>query len=455
MGINHAMFTGVSGLKVNSDGMSIIANNIANSNTKAFKTDRAEFEDLLSLTLSENSQIGRGARLQSVKTIFTQGTLTNTDVVTDMGIQGDGFFIVKNENTESQESGGNFFTRVGSFHFNKEGVLVDTNGSRLQGYMADREGRVNSKLSDIEVSTNIIPPKDTSIVTLNANLDARAVAAPPFDVTKPEATSNFSSTVTVFDTMGRGHPVTLYFSKTNDMEKNGWEWRATINGQELAGSPERGSDDTPLQKVISQGKLEFDSSGKLVLPFKDKDGRSTFIDTMELSDQVELNFANGAKSQKVQFNFGGLIDENNRNSSQTTTSIASKSNTIFHAQNGYESGQLKSLRIDLDGTVRGVYTNGLEKKLAVIGMASFKNNNGLHKAGRNYFMATNTSGEPQIGSPLSGTRGSVYASSLEESNVDLAQQFVDMITTQRAFQANSKSITTTDTMMEEVLNLKR
>ena len=128
---------------------------------------------------------------------------------------------------------------------------------------------------------------------------------------------------------------------------------------------------------------------------------------------------------------------------------------MYHSQNGFEAGSLKTMKIDLDGTIRGVYTNGLERRLGAIAMASFSSNAGLQKIGRNSYIATSRSGDPRVGMPQSGTRGSVYSSSLEESNVDMAQQFVDLITTQRGFQANSKSITTTDSMMEEIINLKR
>jgi flagellar hook protein FlgE len=139
----------------------------------------------------------------------------------------------------------------------------------------------------------------------------------------------------------------------------------------------------------------------------------------------------------------------------STTAIASKSGTNYHTQDGFESGNIKSIRIDLDGSVRGVYTNGIQRHLGTLAMATFENQDGLMKAGRNLFYSTLNSGPAKIGVPQSGTRGSIYASTLEESNVDLAGEFVNMILTQRAFQANSRSITTTDTMIEEVINLKR
>lgn len=456
MGINHALYSAVSGLSVNTDGMSVISNNIANANTRSFKTDRAEFEDLLAVSLNENSNLGRGARLRNITTAFTQGSLSNTGIITDLGIQGDGFFMTRNDTTEVQESGGMFYTRQGSFRFNKDGYIVDVNGGKLQGYIGDSDGALSPKLSDVQITSSSIPPQATSKVTVAANLDARAtVPVEEFDPARPQNTSNFASTVTVYDSFGNGHTATMYFRKTGDAEKNTWEWHSLVDGTEVSTSPELDSKGKPKAVEIAKGIIEFDSDGKPILNFKSKDGRPTFIDTVDKSDAFEVKFINGAEAQKVQFNFGPQEDENGRLNNQSTTSIAAKSNTMYHSQNGFEAGSLKTMKIDLDGTIRGVYTNGLERRLGAIAMASFSSNAGLQKIGRNSYIATSRSGEPRVGMPQSGTRGSVYSSSLEESNVDMAQQFVDLITTQRGFQANSKSITTTDSMMEEIINLKR
>lgn len=455
MGINQSLYTGVSGLQVNSDGMAVLANNIANANTRSFKSDRAEFEDLLSINLNENASLGRGARLRNTATSFQQGSLTQTGTITDFGIQGDGFFMVKNEASDVQESGGHFYTRQGSFHFNKDGYLVDVNDGKLQGYMANKDGSINPKLSDVQIVTNNIPPSASTKVSINANLDARARPSPEFDIKNPHETSSHSSTVTLYDSMGRAHVATVYFAKQDTPDKNSWKWFATVDGKELAGDPEKGPDGETLPVVISQGDMNFDADGKLELPFRDANGRPTYIDSEKNSDAAEVQFSNGASAQKVQFNFGPKEDEGGILSNQSTTSSASKSITVYHSQNGFESGNLKTMRVDLDGSVRGVYTNGLERRIASLALATFQNNQGLQKSGRNMYIATSKSGEPRIGQPLSGNRGSIYNASLEESNVDLAASFVEMITTQRAFQANSKTITTTDTLLEEVINLKR
>jgi flagellar hook protein FlgE len=377
-------------------------------------------------------------------------------MITDLGIQGDGFFIVKNDSSETQESGGNFYTRQGSFRFDKDGFVADSNGGKIQGYMADKAGKLETKLGDVQIVQSSLPPVQTGKVTIAANLDIREKPMlVEFDPLKPKETSNFSTTMTLYDSWGNGHSSTVYFSKQEGTEKNAWKWHACVDGREIEGGPGPDAEGNPQNSIVGSGMLEFDRDGKPLMQYKNREGLPTYIDTLEKKDAFEIKFSNGASSQKVQFNFGPDSDESGAYSAQSSTSMASKSITHFHSQNGYEAGYLKTMKIDLDGSIRGVYTNGLERKLGAVGLATFSNNQGLQKVGRNNYIATSKSGEPRSGMPLSGTRGSVYASSLEESNVDLAQQFVEMITTQRGFQANSKSITTSDTLLEEIIQLKR
>jgi flagellar hook protein FlgE len=439
MGVAQALYTGVTGLSVNADGMSVIANNIANANAKGFKRDRAEFEDLLSSDLSSgagSAQIGRGARLRDVKTIHTQGGLKVTDSLTDIAIQGMGFFVVTNPGTEVQESSGKFYTRAGSLHFDKDGFLADSGGGRVQGYMADTEGLLSSRLTDVSIATNSIPPNATNVVNLNVQLDSRAeVMEKPWDVNVPEKTSNWSTTMSVFDSHGRAHQASVFFRKLEANEEGvKWEYHAVVDGKEV-------NDPDGPWKEFGTGTVSFNRKGQLL---------------REESGENIVNFNNGAYAdQQIKFDFGKNIEEEGGNGTGATVSIAAASNTVFHAQDGYEAGNLKSLSIGMDGKITGFFTNGSQRVLSAIAMATFENENGLQKAGRNQFFGTMDSGPPKIGMPQTGTRGSLYASSLEESNVDLAGEFVNMILTQRMFQANSRSITTTDTMIEEVINLKR
>ncbi|MES2615063.1 MAG: flagellar hook-basal body complex protein, partial [Bdellovibrionota bacterium] len=268
-------------------------------------------------------------------------------------------------------------------------------------------------------------------------------------------TSNFVTSVSIFDNFGSGRQAYVYFSRTPDNSKNEWEWHALVDGTEVSTTPAKDEKGKIIPAQIAQGKIEFDAQGNPVLPFFTKGGEAVQADISGKSDAVDVQFTNGSKPQKIQFNFGPSVGEDGKIGAQGSTSIAAKSGVSFHSQNGFEAGYLKTIKFDMDGSIRGIYTNGLERKLGIVALASFANNNGLQKMGRNNYAYTPRAGEPHIGAPQSGSRGSIYSSSLEESNVDLAQQFVDMIVTQRGFQANSKSVTTTDTMLEEVINLKR
>jgi flagellar hook protein FlgE len=440
MAISQALYTGVTGLSVMSDGMSVVANNIANANAKGFKKDRAEFEDMLSSDLSTGSgggQIGRGARMRAVRTLHTQGGLAVTDNLTDMAIQGNGFFVLSNASTEVQESAGRFFTRVGSFVFDKDGYLSDPSGGRVMGFMTTKAGNLSSRLQEVRIETNSIPPKKTDKIVMDVNLDARIKPTEgEFDIMNPETNSQFNNTMTVFDSHGRGHPLTVFYTRVPTSEGIEWKWNACVDSKDVIDPPE-GQD----YVLGSSGSIKFDAKGNL---------------TEETFDGGAINFSEGAEpGQVIELDFGQNMGLEKGNGLNSTRSISAKSVTNFHSQNGYEAGNIKSLKIELDGSIRGIYTNGVQRQLGAVGLASFENQDGLLKAGRNLFYATLDSGPAKIGLAQSGTRGAVYASTLEESNVDLAQEFVNMIMTQRGFQANSRSITTTDSMIEEVVNLKR
>ncbi len=440
MSISQAMYTGVTGLSTNADNMSVIANNLANANSKGFKRDRAEFEDILAKDLRNGglrSAIGRGSRLSRIKTLQTQGGMQITDNLTDVAIQGSGFFVVTNPQIDTTNASHNYYTRVGTLGFDKDGYFATHDGGRLQGYPADDKGNLSSRLGDIRIETNILPPRATDKVTLKMQLDSRVDIKPmEFDPLKPDETSNYASSLTVFDNFGRSHLTTVYFRKTNaDANGSQWEWHAAVDGKEVT-DPDSG----PL-KFFANGKIGFDKLGMLASQ-----------ETVNSS----VNFTGGvAQDQKVLFDFGTIAAPGAARDVNASASIAGHSSTVFHQQDGYEVGQLKSLNISKDGKVIGLFTNGVQKTLAGIALATFANEDGLEKGGNNQFLASNTSGLANIGMPESGVRGSLHSSTLEESNVDLAEQFVEMIRAQRLFQANSKTITTSDAMTEEVVALKR
>lgn len=425
MSISSSLYSGVSGLNANADAMTVIGNNIANSNTVGFKSGRANFSDIISQSISsgsKNSQLGRGAQLSSISNSFMQGSLESTSSVTDLALEGDGFFIV-NDGLAS------YYTRAGQFIFDSEGKLVNADGLTVQGWDADLSGNQTGAIQNIDLSSVSSTPNATTAVTLSTNLDSRAAVTGPFDLANPSTTSNFSSGITVYDSLGNAHTVITYFTKT---AANAWAWNAVVDGNELtSGSTE----------IEASGTLLFTANGELD------------VETTAVSD---FDFAGGAsQTQAISFDFGDSITTDGGTGLVGSTQFGADSAVGLLDQDGFTSGRLQSVSIGQDGLITGFFTNGRTQPLAIVAVAKFQNQNGLNKAGNNLFSETFATGQPVISQGGVSGAGKVQSNSLEQSNVDLAQEFVKMITTQRAFQANSRTITTTDEMMAEVINLKR
>lgn len=423
MGVSSSLYSGVSGLTANGNAMSVIGNNIANSNTIGFKSSRTLFADLLSSSVSGSggtSQIGRGTGLSVVDNIFSQGTFENTESNSDLAIEGPGFFIVKNP-----ASGENLYTRAGAFRFDADGYLINPEGAQVQGYFLDQDGNTVGDLTSIFTNTRSFSPANpTGSMTLNTNLNANAPYLGGFDINDPANTSNYAASIRVFDSLGKTHLITTYFAKldpaTNPRE---WGWYATLDGAEIGGVA--GS-----LNIVGQGTLPFDVNGNLT-------GSSIGTTTAGA-----LTWSNASdQTQQINIDF-------------QTTQFASDSVVIAQEQDGYGTGTLVKLTIDNEGYVIGNFSNGQPRKLAQIALAKFSNPGGLIKEGNNMYSFNDNSGPPVVGTVGSGV-GSIFTNALEQSNVDLAQEFVKMITTQRGFQANSKIITTTDEMLNELINLKR
>ncbi len=438
MGILGALYSGVSGLSSNGTAMTVIGNNISNSNTIGFKSSRTLFSDLLSTQVSGSggeSQIGRGAGLSVVDNDFSQGTFENTDTNSDLAIEGPGFFMVNDPDTGTTN-----YTRAGSFRFDSTGQLVNPEGARVQGYYLDDNGNTVGDVTDIKVNTQTFSPaKATGKVTLSTNLNALSPSIPGgFDLgadptesatTNASNTSNYASSIQAYDSLGNTHLLTTYFTKTGD---NTWTYNTTVDGGDLNGGT--AGDPTP----VATGRLNFDSNGNLITdPTNPK-----VSDVPAVIPPGTLNWNNGADTQqKITLNLN-------------TTQYSSGSVVVSQQQDGFATGTLVKLSIDNNGNVLGNYSNGAPQKLARIAMAKFTNDQGLTKEGNNLFGQSEASGPPVIGTVGSGV-GNIFTNSLEQSNVDLAKEFVNMITTQRGYQANSKTITTTDQMLDTLINLKR
>ena len=428
MSITKAMYSGVSGLVAESDTLGIVGENVANTNTVGFKKSRATFESVLGGAVGAPDAAGGGVRLGRTQQIFGQGAIVNTGNATDVALQGDGFFVV-----EGNVNGvkGDYYTRAGQFTINNDGKLVNPGGLAVQGYQALPDGSFNSKASSLQLSTAQLPPKATKTMTVTANLDANATApTAPWDPQNPGATSNLSTSMTVYDSLGKAHAVDVYFRKQSD---GNWDVHALAKGDDVGGTPGQNQE-------IGAGALKFDSSGAL--------------SDVTWSQQPAASFTGAKPNQAITLDFGKPTAQGGTGLSGTTN-FGSTSAVSAQSQDGYASGDLASVKIDSDGVVSGVYSNGQTVAAGKIAIAKFKSNDGLAKSGQNTWTATRDSGEAAIGAAGEGGRGACVAGALEQSNVDISEQFVDLISHQRAFQANSKTITTADQMLQELMTIKQ
>lgn len=424
MSITKAMWTGVSGLSAEGQALGVVGDNVANSNTIGFKQSRAIFEDVLGGALGQN--LGGGVRMARTQQLFAQGSVVNTGQSTDLALTGDGFFVV-----EGSIGGvtGQFFTRAGQFTPDAQGFLTTPSGLKLQGYAADGNGGFAPTLDDIQIPSTPLPPKATTSFELIANLDA-SEQPKIWDPNDPANTSNYSTSTTVYDSLGVGHQVDVYFVNTGP---GSWEYHAMVDGGDVGQTP-----GTPVE--IANGSMSFTTDGYL----QDHTPAASSAD-----------FVGATPGQVINFDFGTPISAGGTGQDGITQYDSASSSVSSQSQDGYSSGELTGVQIGGDGVVNGVYSNGQQVPIAQLAVAKFASNDGLSRAGRNVWMATRQSGEAAIAAAGSGGRASVVAGALEQSNVDIATQFVELIAHQRAFQANSKTITTADEMLQELANLKR
>lgn len=423
-----SLFTAVSGMNANGTALSVIGDNVANMNTVAFKSSRASFGDILSQSLG-TSQIGRGVAVTDITPVFTQGSFENTANVLDLAVDGEGLFIVS-------DASGVAYTRAGQFNLDKEGYIVNTNAMRLQGYLFSTSGS-SGGLGDINLSTLNSAPQPTASAEISANVDSRAAIGAAFDVTDPGNTSNFSSTLTVYDSLGVSHVINIYFRKdTEAATGNTWEWFAVVNDTDSE------SGNTEVQ---ANGTIDFTSDGAL-----DVESAITY------PVGSGFNFSGGATAdQVIDFNFGTSITTNSGDGLDGTTQFGSTSATIFQSQDGYASGSLRNITITQDGFITGIFTNGQTRAVGQVALAKFLAPTEVKKMGKNLYSESSDSGQPIISIPGTSGTGVVLSNTLELSNVDLAEEFVKMIISQRGFQANSKMVSTSDELMQELINLKR
>lgn len=408
----RSMFSGVSGLRNHQIMMDVVGNNIANVNTVGFKASQLSFQDALCQTIrgagasgeaiggTNPIQIGLGVKLALVSTNFSQGSLQNTGRMTDLSIQGDGFFILSDGN-------GYYYTRAGCFSFDSLGKLINpSNGYVVQGWMADDAGKIDTNTAVTSISIPVgqtMPPRATTTVSYQGNLPSNAAVG-----------DRFVTSIEVRDSQGKAHALTMTFTKSG---VNTWDWEA--------GGPAGISGNT--------GTLAFDVNGLLVTA---------------TGGPIQFTPA-GADTVSITPDFGSP------GTTSGITQFASPSTVAAVYQDGYATGSLQSISISDNGVLAGFFSNGLNRKLAQIAVCVFNNPEGLVKVGDSMYRVSNNSGEPLVGTSGSGNRGVITAGTLEMSNVDLAQEFTNMIIAERGFQANSRIITSADQMLQDLVNIKR
>ncbi len=428
MSIWTSLYTGASGLQAHGDAIGTVGDNIANVSTVGFKSGRASFEDVLGGTAPNGQRFGNGVRLAGVNTQFGQGSLQQTGAKMDLAIRGNGFFTVTGNHDGIP---GNYYTRDGQFHLDNSGTVVNNDGLKLQGYNIDASGNLSATVGDLVIGGQSAP-NPTTAVNMAVNLDsASTTPALPFDPLNPGTTSNFSTSTTVFDSLGAPHRADVFFRANGG---GAWDWHAMVDGGELTGG-------TPGQPTeIATGQMTFTTDGKL--------------DT-ETPGASAANFLNATPGQAIVFDFGDAITTDAGTGVGGTTQFAGASSVTGVDQNGFGAGELVDVLIADDGTMRGVFSNGQSRDMARIALANFQSEDGLARAGSQLFLETPDSGQALIGAASTGDRGAVSAGALEGSNVDLGNELVTMIAFQRAFAANSKTVTTADEMLQEITNLKR
>jgi len=543
MGLTDALFTGTSGLRALGHGMSVVGDNVANLNTTAFKGSRISFSDIMAQSINTaagSGQLGRGATLQALYPIFTQGSFESTANPTDLAIAGNGFFIVRDPRT----TGNVFYTRDGQFMIDKNGYLVNAAGLRVQGWRIDEDtGDITGAITDIQIDRSS-PPVKTSLIDVITNLNAEIERTITIDTTgaapatddvtfadnsitdnngvtlygkwnassdPPIATTDYDyrTSLYVYDSLGTPHEITIYYKAVNLITSDGttpvYEFLVTCNPDEDMRKNADGTDLGSKKGILMYGMLEFDTQGnvknflnvyrygwdatndkyQLVRIVNDTGtpqvtGLDDFADSTYFTTTIGALGANGypifiadflgievadssgnevraatQNLQPIELNFGYYYDGSWRSETVRTTQYSAPFATLFYDQNGFGPGTLESIAADNEGRITGYYSNGRVIPLWMVALANFNAPERLQKVGGNLYKETTHSGPPVTGKPGTNGLGTIAPNSIEQSNVDLGEQFVKMIIFQRGFQADARIITVSDSMLEELINLKR
>lgn len=415
--------TALSGLRANSEALGVTGNNIANANTTAYKSKSLNFADVFhdSLNAKLNGaglavQIGGGVQSVGTTTNFTQGSLDESGSTLNAGIRGNGYFVVASRNGDTA------YTRAGDLALNKEGNLVTSTGDLVQGYQAvDGAIPPGAPLNSLEVPLGQFA---SPVVTANASFQMNLSSTDAVN-------SEFHAPVEVYDSLGVAHTLDLIYTKTGD---GAYTVTATMDGVATQVSIDGGA-------AGASGNITFDSDGQMTAP-----------DTLAIvPDQTQLD---GATLPSINIALYQLNDDGS-NGQSLITNYNATSAVAATEQDGFASGTLAGLSFSPkgDGVLVAVYSNGQTRTVGQIAIATFNSQEGLSRLGDNLYGETVASGQPSIGAAGTGGRGEVIGGVLEQSNVDIATEFTDLIVAQRGFQANSRVITTINQTLQDVIQI--
>ena len=397
-----AFRTALSGLDAASQSLGVIADNIANNNTTGFKQSKVEFGELVDSNSGAGSSAGIGVAISSIKQTYSQGNVGFTGNPLDLAISGSGFFQVS-------DAGQNLYSRNGAFGTDAQGFVVNAQNQRLRVYEADAQGTVTGTIGDLQLGQQTLVPRVTSEIEVNANLDAASAApAAAFDLTDSSSFNN-STSVSIYDSLGAEHSAGIFYRKT---AASTWDVHFAVDGAQIGAAQ----------------AITFDTAGQVATPVGGVLTSAAFTPIGAAAMTIDLNL------------------------SQLTQHGASHS-LNFLSQDGYGPGSMTGSEVDETGVVFARFNNDQSQQLGQLVLANFTNLQGLTRQGDNNWSESFASGPPLLGAPGTGGLGLITASALEGSNVDLTDELVNLIDTQRYFQANAQVISATDTLTQTILNI--
>ncbi len=426
MAIQGALSIARSGLIATGEAMSVTGHNIANVNTVGYKSSRSEFAEVLSSSAGGGPGAGMGVQMRGASSNFSGGSIESTGRSTDLAVEGRGLFVLRDGESV-------VYSRAGDFRRQADNQLVNNSGLVVQGYALDDEGQVVGGLTDIDLGSSGSQPTATTRIELTNNVSATAPEITGgFDGTDFDtayASSSYTTTVRAFDTLGRAQNLTLFFTRTG---ANAWDVNVGVDAAATGGTPGN-------LAILGTASLTFDGTGALTAP---------------APTDVSVTF-DGAEAQTFTLDFGTpsvSVGDGLGFDGVTQTGGAT---TLTVDQDGFPAGQLAEVSVDAQGVVTGIFDNGQTRPLYRIAVAGFAAPDGLEAMGGGLYRETASSGPATVGGAGEGGLGRIVAAALERSNVELAQEFVDLIALQRSFQANARMVTTSDSLLSDLISIVR